>query len=599
MRYVLACLHCEARIVMTHSMGDGEVAAVFASEGNQLAVKGVCRLCVSVPLLRPDPRKSSPARGIARFQGTKYGADMGSTFSAPTFLREHRDRILREWAASVQAEAPIVDLKDALLRNHIPELVETLADWLEGSAAPGSGELRLAAVAHADQRLEHGFQLKQLIHEVRLLRETILRLLLGAEALQDARDTAAAGERVIALARLNTGLDRAVAEAVEHFTAERERRIRQLADREIEQARQADARKTAFLAALSHELRNPLAPILNGVHILECAEPGSEQSLRARDVIRRQTRHLTRLVDDLLDLTRISHGKIELHRKRFDLRDVVRATCDDHRSLVEQRGLVLRLELASGPVWIDGDPTRIAQILSNLLQNGVKFTAAGGTIGVSLAVNDQRVSLHVRDDGVGMEQAVIERIFEPFAQAQQQIARQQGGLGLGLALVKGLAELHGGSVSAQSAGPGRGSEFVVELPLAVSSVAETVAASAPSLPSRLVVIIEDNIDNGDTLAEVLELEGHRVRVARTAKSGIALAQDLKPDVVVCDIGLPDMDGYEVARVLRTNGDLATTRLIALSGYAQPEDRKRAKEAGFDAHLAKPPPLDELSAILAD
>jgi len=213
-------------------------------------------------------------------------------------------------------------------------------------------------------------------------------------------------------------------------------------------------------------------------------------------------------------------------------------------------------------------------------------------------VNDQRVSLHVRDDGIGMEQAVIERIFEPFERAQQQIARQQGGLGLGLALVKGLTELHGGSVSAHSAGLGCGSEFVVELPLALHSVAEAVAESAP-LPSRLVLIIEDNADNSDTLAQVLELGGHRARVARTGKSGIALAQDLKPDVVLCDIGLPDMDGYEVARVLRANRDLATTRLIAVSGYAQPEDKKRAKEAGFDAHLAKPPPLVELSAILAN
>ena len=453
---------------------------------------------------------------------------MGSTFSAPTFLRQNRDQIVREWEASVEAEAPVVDLKDAVLRDHIPEFVDALANWLEGSAAPGTAEMRFAAVAHADQRLEHGFQLKQLIHEIRLLRATILRLLLNAEALEDTGDTAAIAARVIALARLNTGLDMAVADVVEHFTAERERRIQKLADREIEQARQSDARKTAFLAVLSHELRNPLAPILHGLHIFERAEPGSEQSLRARDVIRRQTRHLTRLVDDLLDLTRISHGKIQLHRERFDLRDVVRATCDDHRSLVEQRDLVLRLEVAAGPVWIDGDPTRIAQVLSNLLQNAAKFSAVGGTIHVLVAVNDHRVSLHVRDDGIGIEQAVIERIFEPFEQAQQRTARQQSGLGLGLALVKGLTELHGGSVSAHSAGPGRGSEFVVELPVALPSGAKTVAETAPS-PSRLVLIIEDNIDNGDTLAQVLEFGGHRTRVARTGKSGIALAQELKPD----------------------------------------------------------------------
>jgi signal transduction histidine kinase/ActR/RegA family two-component response regulator len=523
---------------------------------------------------------------------------MGSMRSTPAFLREQQDRILREWEANVQAEAPIVDLTGSVLRNHIPEFLDELANWLEGTAPPGTAAMRLAAVAHAGQRLEHGFQLTQLLHELRLLRATILRLLLDTEALAIA-DRAATAERVIALARLNTGLDCAVADVVDHFTTERERRLTELANREIQQARESDARKTAFLAVLSHELRNPLAPILNSLHILERAKPGSEQSLRAREVIHRQTRHLTRLVDDLLDLTRISHGKIELHRERFDLREVVRATCDDHRSLVEERALVLRLESA-GPVWIDGDPTRVAQILSNLLQNAAKFTPAGGTVTVSIAVKDRCVALHVRDNGIGMAPAVIERIFEPFEQASQQIAMQQGGLGLGLALAQGLAELHGGSISAQSRGPGHGSEFVVELPLALPSVAEaeTVAASAPS-PSRLVLIIEDNVDHGETLAQVLALSGHRARVARTGKSGIALAQDLKPDVVLCDIGLPDMDGYEVARALRTNGDLATTRLIAVSGFAQPEDKKRAKEAGFDAHLAKPPPLDELNAMLAD
>lgn len=520
--------------------------------------------------------------------------------STPALLREQRDRIVAEWEAKVQAGAPIVDLTGALLRNHIPAFVDELVDWLEGTDPPGTAAVRLAAVTHADDRIEHGFQLAQLIHEIRLLRETILRVLLDWEALADISNTSATAtaERVFVLARLNTGLDWAVADVVTHFTAERERRLADLANHEIALAREADERKTAFLAVLSHELRNPLSPILNGIHILECAEPGTEQFLRAREVIRRQTGHLTRLVDDLLDITRISHGKIELHRTRFDLRDVVRATCDDHHSLAEQRGLALRLDVAAGPVWIDGDPTRIAQVLGNLLQNAIKFTPASATICVTIGVNAERASLHVRDEGIGMEQAESERVFEPFVQAAQDTARTHGGLGLGLALVKGLVELHGGSVSARSAGLGHGSEFVVELALASPSPAGTVETSAPS-PSRLVLIVEDNADSGDTLAQVLELSGHSVRVARTGKSGIALAQDLKPDVVLCDIGLPDMDGYEVARALRTNADLALTRLIAISGFAQPEDHKRAKEAGFDGHVAKPPPLDKVNAILAD
>ena len=302
-------------------------------------------------------------------------------------------------------------------------------------------------------------------------------------------------------------------------------------------------------------------------------------------------------MDDLLDISRIEHGKIALHRERFDLRDVVRSTCDDHRALVEQRGQTLRLEVVAGPVWIDGDPTRIAQVVSNLLHNASKFTPAGGTLSIAIEVKNRRAVLHVWDDGVGMEQAEVEAVFEPFMQGEQDSARQKGGLGLGLALVKGLVELHGGSVSARSGGANCGSEFTVELPLAPPSP-DTPRQESAASPSRLVLIIEDNVDMGDTLAQVLELNGHRVRVARDGKSGIALALELQPDVIFCDIGLPDMDGYEVARELRKSGRLPSTRLVALSGYAQHEDRNRSKEAGFDAHIAKPPTFEELNKVLA-
>ena len=369
----------------------------------------------------------------------------------------------------------------------------------------------------------------------------------------------------------------------------------------VEEAlREMDRRKSEFLAVLSHELRNPLAPIRNSIYLLDRAAPGSRQAARAREVILRQTEQLSRLVDDLLDVTRISRGKVTLNRVGVDLRDVVRHTCDDHRSLFEGSEVELRVEAPAAPVWIEADATRISQVLGNLLQNAVKFTPSGGGVMVGVRTRADHAELSVRDNGIGMNPDQVERMFEPFAQAEQGLARTTGGLGLGLALVKGLVELHGGSVHARSEGLGRGSEFVVSLPLVLQPPAKLAATPviAPATPGRHVLIIEDNVDAGQVLAAILELGGHSVRVARDGRSGVAMARELKPDVVVCDIGLPDVDGYEVARMLRAEEGLRATRLIAISGYAQPEDKQRAKDAGFDAHLAKPASLDELNALLA-
>jgi signal transduction histidine kinase len=412
----------------------------------------------------------------------------------PRFIREHREEIMREWEALVAREPRTVTLSNGILRNSLPEFLEELAEWLEGGNAPGGARMRAASVAHAADRLEHSFQLSELIHEMRLLRVTILRLLLVAEGdLQRREGIAGAPDRVTELARLNTGIDYAVTDAVEYYVAVRERRLLELAsreaelaresalaNREAELARESDQRKSDFLAVLSHELRNPLAPIHNALHILDRAPPGGEQARRARDVIERQVAHLTRLVDDLLDTTRISRGKIVLHRERFDLREVVRSTIDDHRALFEERGLALRLEVPAGPVWIDGDPTRMSQVLSNLLQNAAKFTRPAGSVSVAIHTSEGRAALHVRDDGAGMEQAVLERAFEPFVQGPQGSARQAGGLGLGLALVKGLVELHEGSVSAHSDGAGAGSEFVVNLPLASPPPKPRAATARPA-----------------------------------------------------------------------------------------------------------------------
>ncbi len=367
--------------------------------------------------------------------------------------------------------------------------------------------------------------------------------------------------------------------------------------RAAEALREEDRRKSEFLGVLSHELRNPLAPIRNSIYLLDRAAPGSEQASRAKEILRRQTEHLTHLVDDLLDVTRISSGKVELHRSVIDLRDVVRSTTDDHRSLFDQSGVELRVEHSVGPVWIDADPTRIAQVLGNLLQNAAKFTPSGGTVTVGVATSGGEAELHVRDDGIGIEPAQVERMFEPFQQADHSLARAKGGLGLGLALVKGLVELHGGTVRARSEGLGKGAEFVVALPLVPSRPGEAPPPDAQAASGRLVVVIEDNVDAAQSLADMLQLNGYRVRTARDGRSGIRLVQEARPSVVLCDLGLPDVDGFEVARALRRDDALRSVRLIALSGYAQPEDVQRASDAGFDGHLAKPATLEAITEII--
>jgi two-component system CheB/CheR fusion protein len=281
------------------------------------------------------------------------------------------------------------------------------------------------------------------------------------------------------------------------------------------------------------------------------------------------------------------------------VREIVQKTTDDLRSVFARAEVALRVDHVLGPVWIHADATRLSQVLGNLLQNSVKFTPAGGTVSVSIAVRDGHAELSVRDTGIGMDPAHIERMFEPFAQADQTLARTDGGLGLGLALVKALVELHDGEIEARSQGLGRGAEFLVRLRLTENgAVKDPELSAAADTRCRLILVIEDNIDAGQSLADILELKGHSVRVARDGRSGLALAHELRPDVILCDIGLPDLDGYDLARSLRREEGLRGTRLIALSGYAQPEDRQRARDAGFDAHVAKPPDLDELMTVIA-
>ncbi|MHB8873506.1 MAG: hybrid sensor histidine kinase/response regulator, partial [Myxococcaceae bacterium] len=361
---------------------------------------------------------------------------------------------------------------------------------------------------------------------------------------------------------------------------------------------EADRRKNEFLGVLSHELRNPLTPIRNSLYILDRVAPGGEQARRAHSVIDRQVRHLTRLVDDLLDVTRISSGKVRLQRKRLDLADALRRIVDDHRTLLEDRDVTVALP--DSAVWIDGDAARLAQVVGNLLSNAAKFTPVDGKVSVSLTRVGDRAVLEVADTGLGIDPETLGKLFEPFAQADRSLDRSRGGLGLGLALVKGMVELHGGEVSAHSDGPGRGARFTVKLPLAERGAVAQPFLQPPDAArrKRRVLVIEDNIDAAHSLSEALELSGHHVAVAYDGGAGLAKAIGFRPEIVICDIGLPGgMDGYAVARALRRDSVTASAYLVALTGYAQPDDQRRALNAGFDAHLAKPPDLAALDRLL--
>jgi two-component system CheB/CheR fusion protein len=362
---------------------------------------------------------------------------------------------------------------------------------------------------------------------------------------------------------------------------------------------EADRRKDAFLASLSHELRNPLAPIANSLYVLDHAAPGGEQADRAKQVICRQVLQLSNLVNDLLDVTRIARGKATLQKERLELNEVVRRAVEDNRSLFDRAGVRLELASEACAIRMVADRTRIVQIVGNLLQNSAKFTHRGGRTRVSVAVLAHQAVVRVVDDGVGIAPETVALLFQPFTQAAQTLDRSRCGLGLGLALVKGLVELHGGTVSAHSEGLGCGTEMVVRLPVEASTALQDEESPSPvTRCRRRVLIIEDNADTAASLSEVLGFGQHEVAIAHDGPDGLAQARAFRPDVVLCDIGLPGMSGYDVARVFREDEELRGTVLVALSGYALPEDVLRAAEAGFACHLAKPPSLEKLEALLA-
>ena len=369
--------------------------------------------------------------------------------------------------------------------------------------------------------------------------------------------------------------------------------------------READRHKNEFLAMLAHELRNPLAPIRNAVEVMRLVGSQAGPVAQARDMIDRQVTHMARLIDDLLDMSRISRGKVLLRKQRLDLTALVRDVAEDHRRSLEAGGLQVTVELPATALWTVGDPTRLAQVLGNVLHNAAKFTDAGGAVAVVLqrAADEKTALVTIRDTGIGMEPAMLGRVFDTFSQADSSLDRSRGGLGLGLALVKGLVELHGGTVGASSPGLNQGTEIRIRLPL--REPAATTAPVAPPAPNARaakparVLVIEDNEDAAASLHMLLSLAGHQVETAPSGQAGLAAVPNFQPEVVVCDIGLPGgMDGYAVARALRQQPAHGGMLLIALTGYGQDGDKEMSLEAGFDIHLTKPVDFEELQGLLA-
>ncbi len=378
-----------------------------------------------------------------------------------------------------------------------------------------------------------------------------------------------------------------------------EKALRTELERRVEELAASDRRKDEFLAMLAHELRNPMGAISNAVHLLEQTDDAAIRS-RAQQVLRRQVQHQARIVNELLDVSRISRGLIELHFEELDAAGLLRDAVEDYRAAMERERISISLHTSGGPLWVRADRTRLAQVVTNLLTNALKFTKPGGRVSVSAQRSADRshIEIAVEDTGIGIDPELLPHVFESFSHGDRSLARTQGGLGLGLAIVKGLVDLHEGEVEVHSDGPGHGTAVRIKLPARVKQAdlawcADNVGHGCP----LRILVIEDNRDAAEMLADLLALQGHQVDVALDGAEGVRMAREGHPDLVLCDLGLPGMDGFEVAAALRIAPGGARQRLVAVTGYGQEEDRRRSREAGFHDHLVKPIGADELRRVL--
>jgi signal transduction histidine kinase len=364
--------------------------------------------------------------------------------------------------------------------------------------------------------------------------------------------------------------------------------------------RDAHQRKDEFLAMLAHELRNPLAPIGNGLQLLEIAGDDKELREESRLMMQRQFEHLVRLVDDLLDVSRIARGKVELRTAPLQLAPVVQRAVEAVRPLVDGLAHKLTVELAAEPLWVQGDAVRLAQVVTNLLVNAAKYTDRCGSIFVTVSADDGQAVIRVRDTGIGISADLLPKVFDMFVQAEHRLSRGHGGLGLGLTLVKTLVHMHGGQVEARSDGPAKGSEFIVTLPLLCSAptIEPPEATPAAAVVSRRILVLDDNMDAADSLARLLTLRQHDVRVAHNGREALQIRNEFHPEIAILDLGMPGIDGFAVARELRASANGSAIKLVALTGWGGPDDRQRTQATGFDHHFVKPITVNDLELITA-
>jgi PAS domain S-box-containing protein len=380
------------------------------------------------------------------------------------------------------------------------------------------------------------------------------------------------------------------------------RQAEQALRRRADELAELDRRKDEFLAVLSHELRNPLATIRNALHVLQQPGLSAAAAAQAREMMHRQVEQLVRLVDDLLDVSRILHDRIALRQEAVDLEALLARAAETVRPVLDARGHELTVTPPPEQVRVQGDVIRLTQVIGNLLHNAARYTEPGGRVWLSAGRHGDEAVVRIRDTGIGIQPEMLARIFDPFVQSERAVDRAQGGLGIGLTLVRKLVELHGGRVRAHSDGPGTGSEFEVRLPALPSGDGEAAENGRPAgrfAPRRHVLIVDDNVDAAESLALLLRLHGQDVRVTHDGPSALQAAAEDRPDVVLLDIGMPGMDGYEVCRRLRQQPHLDGVRVVALTGWGQDEDRHRSREAGFDLHLVKPVEPHELQQVIAE
>jgi signal transduction histidine kinase/ActR/RegA family two-component response regulator len=524
-------------------------------------------------------------------------------------LRSNVGIIIDRWSRRAVEEHPNASrVHHAVLVDHLQELLSMLGRSLAASYDPDIGEHCISATKHGEQRWEAGWSLIEVVRDYQILRFVVL------EFLEESLDRPLGYREVLAI---GLALDEAIAASVAMYVHGREHYLRQLEEQrtqEHEQAQQrlkaqaaaledADRRKNEFLAVLAHELRNPLAPIRNAIEILRLEDLADPSVRWARELIERQVHQLSHMVDDLLDISRIALGKIRLQKENVALKSVVDRAIETTQPFIDAREDSLTVSMPPDPVWLEADAARLTQVLVNLLTNAVKYSDERSQIWLSVRREPEEVVITVRDTGIGIRPELLTRVFDPFVQDDRLAERAPGGLGIGLSLVRSLIDLHGGRVRAFSDGPGQGSKFVVHLPLAKGAPPPTssnrrTSGTSGNGPAQRILIVDDNADSADSLARLLRVLGHDVQTANDGPAALEAARTRPPGIVLLDIGLPGMDGLEVARRMRQELGLSRAVLVALTGYGQEDDKRRSQDAGFDAHFVKPVDLAALQALLA-